>query len=381
MNKKEILELRKTFRPEACNITRIATCYVTSEKEKILEKSQSFLSLPEEEAFKYFDLLKQALSGTLGKNLYTLKTNTRSVTSCSSEKSSLNELDHIRKNNMSDDETLSTLFESIIDTYETSDNYLIVIAHGLYDIPYVTTDNMSMEDASDEVYSYTLTCICPVELDKPGLSVDYVKHTIQNRERSWIVSKPVTAVLYPAFSDRSTDIHHVLYYTKKQDDSQAAFLNKFAGTEMLLSGKKEQEWFQDIVDQIHEEKMSLEKAKEIHSKLVEKSLEKELTETYSLDKQEFIKVIESDGLSEEQIKTIEEGYDSTIGKENEVLINNLINIKKMVIQTGTAKIEIDSDFADMVGTKKINGRTYLTIPLTSNDILVDGCSVRTEALS
>ena len=75
MNKKEILELRKTFRPEECNISRIATCYVTSEKEKILEKSQAFLSLPEEEAFKYFDILKQALSGTVGKNLYTLKTN------------------------------------------------------------------------------------------------------------------------------------------------------------------------------------------------------------------------------------------------------------------------------------------------------------------
>lgn len=73
MNKKEILELRKTFRPEECNISRIATCYVTSEKEKILEKSQAFLSLPEEEAFKYFDILKQALSGTVGKNLYTLK--------------------------------------------------------------------------------------------------------------------------------------------------------------------------------------------------------------------------------------------------------------------------------------------------------------------
>ena len=53
MNKKEILELRKTFRPEECNISRIATCYVTSEKEKILEKSQAFLSLPEEEALKF----------------------------------------------------------------------------------------------------------------------------------------------------------------------------------------------------------------------------------------------------------------------------------------------------------------------------------------
>ena len=45
------------------------------------------------------------------------------------------------------------------------------------------------------------------------------------------------------------------------------------------------------------------------------------------------------------------------------------------------KVEIDSDYADMVETKRIDGRLYLAVPLTSNDILVDGCAVRTEALS
>ena len=108
MNKKEILELRKTFRPENCNISRIATCYVTSEKEKILEKSQAFLSLPEEEAFKYFDILKQALSGTVGKNLYTLKTNSIHPADESPQK-----LETLRKYHMNDEGMLTDLFDSI----------------------------------------------------------------------------------------------------------------------------------------------------------------------------------------------------------------------------------------------------------------------------
>ena len=71
MNKKEVLEIRKQFTPENCTITRICGCYVDHEKEKKMEMKKAFLSMPEEEAFKYFDIFKHTLSGTVGKNLMT----------------------------------------------------------------------------------------------------------------------------------------------------------------------------------------------------------------------------------------------------------------------------------------------------------------------
>ena len=376
MNKKEILELRKTFRPEECNISRIATCYVTSEKEKILEKSQAFLSLPEEEAFKYFDILKQALSGTVGKNLYTLKTNSIHPADESPQK-----LETLRKYHMNDEGMLTDLFDSIIGSYDSSENYLIIVVNGLYDIPGVTSDDQELEDASDEVYSYILTCICPVELDEPGLSIDCTKPAILDKERDWMVKSPVNALLYPAFTDRATDIHHALYFAKKAENSQDDFLKELIGSEMMLSDKEEHEWFLDTLNHAHEEQMPLETAKEIHTKLVEKSLEKENRPSAGmLSKKELLQVIDKE-LNADQVKDIDEDYDKTVGKENDITIKNLVNPKKMVIQTGTAKVEIDSDYADMVETKRIDGRLYLAVPLTSNDILVDGCAVRTEALS
>ena len=376
MNKKEILELRKTFRPEECNISRIATCYVTSEKEKILEKSQAFLSLPEEEAFKYFDILKQALSGTVGKNLYTLKTNSIHPADESPQK-----LETLRKYHMNDEGMLTDLFDSIIGSYDSSENYLIIVVNGLYDIPGVTSDDQELEDASDEVYSYILTCICPVELDEPGLSIDCTKPAILDKERDWMVKSPVNALLYPAFTDRATDIHHALYFAKKAENSQDDFSKELIGSEMMLSDKEEHEWFLDTLNHAHEEQMPLETAKEIHTKLVEKSLEKEnLPSAGMLSKKELLQVIDKE-LNADQVKDIDEDYDKTVGKENDITIKNLVNPKKMVIQTGTAKVEIDSDYADMVETKRIDGRLYLAVPLTSNDILVDGCAVRTEALS
>ena len=73
MNKKEVLEIRKQFTPENCTITRICGCYVDHEKEKKMEMKKAFLSMPEEEAFKYFDIFKHTLSGTVGKNLMTME--------------------------------------------------------------------------------------------------------------------------------------------------------------------------------------------------------------------------------------------------------------------------------------------------------------------
>ncbi len=69
MNKKEISEIKKTLNPQKSVITRICGCYVDNEKNIRFTSKEAFHALSEEEAFKYFDIFKHTLSGTLGKNL------------------------------------------------------------------------------------------------------------------------------------------------------------------------------------------------------------------------------------------------------------------------------------------------------------------------
>ena len=64
MNKKEISEIKKQFTQEHCAITRICGCYVDGEGERKADMKEAFLSLPEEEMFKYFEILRKNLSGT-----------------------------------------------------------------------------------------------------------------------------------------------------------------------------------------------------------------------------------------------------------------------------------------------------------------------------
>ena len=64
MNKKEISEIKKQFTPAHSTITRVCGCYVNGEKEKVTQFSDSFLTLPEEETFKYYDIFRKTLSGS-----------------------------------------------------------------------------------------------------------------------------------------------------------------------------------------------------------------------------------------------------------------------------------------------------------------------------
>ena len=73
MNKREITEIKKLFTKERCCINRLAGCYVDGEKNKLLEFREAFLSLPEEEMFKYLDIFRKSLSGTIGKNLLNME--------------------------------------------------------------------------------------------------------------------------------------------------------------------------------------------------------------------------------------------------------------------------------------------------------------------
>ena len=72
MNKKEVAEIRGQFSPIYQPFTWICGCYVDGGKERNAGISQAFLSLPEEEIYKYADIFKKTLSGKLGKNLINL---------------------------------------------------------------------------------------------------------------------------------------------------------------------------------------------------------------------------------------------------------------------------------------------------------------------
>lgn len=79
MNKKEIAEIKRRQKRDRSNMTKIYGCYVNDKKEIITEFSRSTATMSENEAEKYFALLRRSLGGTLGKNLLDITFRTAQV--------------------------------------------------------------------------------------------------------------------------------------------------------------------------------------------------------------------------------------------------------------------------------------------------------------
>lgn len=372
MIKQEISEIKKLFTPKNCSITRICGCYVDGEKNKKTELKQAFLSLPEEEMFKYFEILRKTLSGTLGKNLLTLEF----PLATENEGGTQEFLLRLRDSRLKDETLLDAFYDKIIETYEYVGNYLILVIHDVYDVPGKTSDGIDMEDASDEVYEYILACICPVNLSKPGLSYNAVENTFQNRIRDWVVSMPETAFLFPAFNDRCADIHSTLYYSKDAEDLKEGFVEQLLGCPLPLSAGGQKETFHALIEETLGETCDIEIVKNIHEKINEMVQEhKEDPEPLVLDKNEVKTIFASSGVDNDKMAEFDRHYDETAGENTALYVSNVVNTRTFEVKTPDVVIKVNPERTDLIETRNINGRECLVIELGGN-IEVNGITVR-----
>lgn len=380
MTKKDILEVRHQFAPSTCSIDRICGCYVDGDKKKVATIKEAFLSLPEEEAFKYFEIFKKTLSGSIGKNLTTMEFPTEQE----SENGTQEFLFALRNSKLEDDQLIEQFYDKIIETYDYTGNYLILLIHDTYDVPGKTSDGLTMEDASDEVYEYLLCSICHVNLSKPGLSYFDLENTFHNRVRDWIVDMPDIGFLFPAFIDRSADIHHVLYYNKQPEEMHFDFVDKVLGTSIPISAGTQKETFQSIVSETLGNDCSYEVIRNIHDNLNEMAEErKDNPEPFTLSKTEIKSLLSHSGVSDEKLEHFDTHFEKVAtaslptqvdaNSENskaiskvELYANNLINSRSFEVKTPDVVIKVNPERTDLIETKEIDGVKCIVIQITDS---------------
>lgn len=363
MIKTEINEIKKQFSEANCTISKICACYVGGEKNKITQMREAFRSLPEEEAARYFQLLKKGLSGTLGKNMINLEFPLEAEFNDGAQKFLLD----LRDSHLEDDELLEAFYDKIIETYPYTQNYFILLIDCNYDIPGRTMDGIDLEDASEEVYHYIYCVLCPVKQSKPELTYEPQSNLFHSRICDWIVDAPMHAFLFPAFHDRSSDVHSCLYYTKDSEKPFADFVHAMLGCTMPIPAGSQKEAFQTIVAETLGEHCELEVLRNIHETLYD-MLEEHAEEPSPLilDKNEVKNVLAKSGVSNEQLETFDKHFDDTIGASSELLASNITETRKFEVKTPDVVIKVNPERSDLVETKVINGHTYLTIEVGSN---------------
>ena len=360
MNKKEILEIRRQFTPKNCAITRICGCYVDHEKEKKSELKKAFLSLPEEEAFKYFDIFRHTLSGTLGKNMINMEFPLEQELSGGTQEFLLK----LRDSRLEDDLLVEEFYDKVIESYDYPENYYIILIHAVYDVPGKASDGEEMFDASDTVYEHLMCSICPVNLSKAGLSYNAHTNNIEDRIRDWVVDMPVKGFLFPAFTDRASNVHQVLYYSKKPEELSPDFISNVLGSEIPLSAGDQKTSFQAIVSDTLGTSCDYETIRNIHDNLNEMLEEaKEAPEPLELSRPDIKRLLERSGASEEQMSAFDREFEDVMGEQKTVLASNIASTRTFQIETPDVIVKVNPERSDLVETREIDGRRCLVIAI------------------
>lgn len=354
MNKKEVLELKRRFKKEAATFTRVCGCYVDGNHNKVCKFGNTFLNLEEDEFYKYLEIANKALSGTIGNNLLELK--------FPIEEEEVGGRQHIlmalRASKLEDENLLDTFYDLVIDTYDHAGNYLIVLFHDAYDVMSRTSDNNNL-DESEEVYEYLICSICPVDLSKPGLGFLEEEHRIGPRVRDWVVGAVDTAFLFPAFNDRSTDIHSTLFYTKNTKEPHSEFMANGLGCGIERTATEQKMAFHSIVRNVlgaedeHTDDVLLDLQQNLSDMIDEYAETHDDDEdVFLLDKEVVTKLLADSDISEEKAAKIEKSVDEAFGEkppaaenviDSKALVQNELRVEKMALedQVGTLTVQLN----------------------------------------
>lgn len=316
MNKKDILEIKRRFKKDACTFTRMCGCYVDADRNKVLTFGETFLNLEDEEFHKYLEIAKKVLSGTIGNNLLELEFPASEEEAGGKQQFLMG----LRDSCLKSDELMEAFYDHVIDSYEYVGNYLILVFHDAYDVMTKTSDNNKL-DESEEVYEYLLCAICPVTLTKPGLGYRADENRIGPRIRDWVVGVPDTGFVFPAFTDRSTDIHSVMFYTRDTKTPHAEFMENGLGCYGKMTATEKKLTFQDIVkdvigeDDEESDALFLGIQGNINDRIPVVAEDEPEPEPVILTTADISEVLTESGCSEEQVAVIQKQYEDVFSEE------------------------------------------------------------------
>ena len=309
MNKKEILEIKRRFKKESCTFTRMCGCYVDAEKHKVVNFGQTFLNLEDEEFYKYLEIAKKVLSGNVGNNLLTLDIPLEEEQSGGKQQFLMG----LRESKLKNDDLMERFYDLVIDSYDYAGNYLILVFHDAYDVMTKTTDN-NKPDESEEVYEYLLCAICPVSLSKPGLGYRADENRIGPRIRDWVVGAPDTGFVFPAFNDRSTDIHSLLFYTRDTKEPHSEFMEYGLGCGSKRTATEQKNLFSHIVkhalgdDDENSNDVLLDLQQKMSDYIEEQAVFVDEETGVILEGDELEKLMADTGISDDAASSIKEAY-------------------------------------------------------------------------
>ena len=360
MNRKEIAEIRRRFSPDKNAVSRVRGCYVNEKREIVAAFDRPLMSFPVEEQEKYLAIFRRTLAGVPGRNLIDIEFRPDQV--MGDEAHGL--LMGLRNTGLSVDEGVEQLCRRIIDSLDMEGNFLILMAHDAYDVPFRHVDEYKADVISEEVFNYILVSVCPVKPTRPALGYCSDDNAFHSLEPEWVVAAPELGFMFPTFDDRATNLYSALFFTRDAADAHESFVDAVFHCDAPMPAVEQREAFQAVLEDALDDDLSFEVAQTVHERfreMIEAHRQEKAVEPLEVSRREVTGMLEACGVPDERLTAFEERFDAEFGAGAPLRAANLAEPKKFEVRTPDVVVRVNPERSDLIETRVIDGLKYILI--------------------
>lgn len=376
MNKKELSEIRKNFSESSgfFTLNRVLTAYVDPEKNVLYKENKNYSLIPEDEGTVMFETLRKVIGGSLGKHLveYAFSEDKAEAkdTNGAYVSLSLTVKGKLQNTYANDD-----LVEKIVNNYDCSGAYAIIIGYCTYSITSRRDENDEDFGNREDEYNFIVTALCPACTGDDGLMFDRNNASIIKKSNTdLLISRtPTDGFLYPVFSNRQPDMNSVMYYTKTPKKPNISMVEDVLDCDFAMTCQSEKEAFGKILSVVLGDDLSYTVITQVNDELRGIAAEfRNETEMPLLTSSILNGILYNVGFKD--VDTFPVFKDITGGSDC-LRVENLIE-SKIVLKTPEVKVSVAGVAADKVRTSVQNGRKCLIIDLDDPNVTVNDIDVR-----
>lgn len=378
MNKKELSEIRKNFSESSGFFTldRVLTAYVDTEKNVLFKENKNYALIPEDEGTVLFGTLKKALGGSLGKHLVEYAFPERAYEDGGMHGSLALALRARLRNTVDEyQHAVDPLLHKIVDEYDCSGAYAIIIGYCTYSITSCRDENEEDLGDADYEYNFIVTALCPACTGDDGLIFDRDNASIIKKSNTDLIisKKPADGFLYPVFSDRQPDPNSVLIYSKSPKKPNISMVEDVLDCNFKMSCQSEKVAFGKILSEVLGDDLSYSVITQVNDELRSIATEfRNETEMPLLTSSILNGILYNVGFKD--IDTFPIFRDITGGSDS-LRVENLIE-NKVVLKTPEVTVSVAGVASDKVRTSVQDGRKCLVIDLDDASVAVNDINVR-----
>ncbi len=376
MNKKEISEIKKHFGVDAdfFTINSILTAFIDRERNVHSLNVKPFVAIPPEESEISVLTLKKVLNTSLGKSSVEYIFPNEAYADDGAQKVLYN----LVQCKMQDEQAVNAFISRLAENSNGEAPYAVICAHCTYSIRSKNKNDEYNLDENENLYNYIITAICPVATAEGGLVFDNFNDEIINKTYTdlQISKSPSDGFIFPTFSDRATDVNHVMYYTKSPSKPNEAIIAGFLGCEAGKSYEEEREGLKTVIKNVMGDDLDYRTLTSVNEKLTEIVEEsKKDTEAPLINGRMLKNILADTGAAPERLEHVEEIFEKSAGQALQA--TRLVE-PKTVIATPEITINVKNCAKDKVRTTTVNGRRCIIIDLDEANIKVNGYDLKLD---